>query len=318
MVVEAEAADTAGAADTGTTDDPLLSRIESVLEKDVRPGLREDGGDVVVVGLDKDNILQVRLTGACQGMFVVDHDIDHESGGNPQGPGARDPLRRGGSVTAAAPGKAADPRWRWPRAAYVHIPFCARCGYCDFASLAGVDHLADRYLAALECEIETSLVEPQEVDTIFVGGGTPTRLDAAQLATLCAMIKKWFVLSGDGEWTVEANPGTIDAEKADVLARAGVDRISLGAQSFQPGLLAVLEREHGRDQVEQALEVVRPRFARWSLDLIFGVPAQPRNSGATTSKRRSRWVHLISRATDWSSKRAPRFGAGSKAAWSSP
>jgi Fe-S cluster biogenesis protein NfuA len=67
VVEEAEAADTAGAADTGTTDQPLLSRIEAVLEKDVRPGLREDGGDVVVVGLDKDNILQVRLTGACQG-----------------------------------------------------------------------------------------------------------------------------------------------------------------------------------------------------------------------------------------------------------
>ena len=78
-----------------------------------------------------------------------------------------------------------EPRWRWPRAAYVHVPFCAhKCGYCDFASLAGVDHLADRYLAALEREIEMSLGEPQEVDTIFVGGGTPTRLDAGQLSRL--------------------------------------------------------------------------------------------------------------------------------------
>ena len=70
-----------------------------------------------------------------------------------------------------------EPPWIWPRAAYVHIPFCAhKCGYCDFASLAGSDHLADRYLAALEHEIELSLSEPQEVDTIFVGGGTPTRV----------------------------------------------------------------------------------------------------------------------------------------------
>jgi oxygen-independent coproporphyrinogen III oxidase len=176
-------------------------------------------------------------------------------------------------VTGAAQKTAIEPRWRWPRAAYIHIPFCAhKCGYCDFASLAGVDHLADRYLAALEREIETFVVEPQEVDTIFVGGGTPTRLSADQLAVLCAFIKKWFVLTADGEWTVEANPGTIDGEKADVLAEGGVDRISLGAQSFQPALLAVLEREHGRAQVESALEVVRPRFARWSLDLIFGVP----------------------------------------------
>jgi oxygen-independent coproporphyrinogen-3 oxidase len=153
------------------------------------------------------------------------------------------------------------------------VPFCAhKCGYCDFASLAGVDHLADRYLRALEREIENSLVEPQEVDTIFVGGGTPTRLDAAQLSSLCAMINKWLILSPGGEWTVEANPGTIDAEKADLLALSGVNRISLGAQSFQPQLLAVLERQHGFAQVEAAIDVVRPRFARWSLDLIFGVP----------------------------------------------
>ena len=78
-----------------------------------------------------------------------------------------------------------EPPWVWPRAAYVHIPFCAhKCGYCDFASLAGADHLADRYLSALEREIALALEEPQEVDTIFVGGGTPTRLEPDQLARL--------------------------------------------------------------------------------------------------------------------------------------
>ena len=168
---------------------------------------------------------------------------------------------------------AAEPRWFWPRAAYVHIPFCShKCGYCDFASLAGVDHLADRYLSALEREIEAALVEPHEVDTIFVGGGTPTRLDAPSLARLTTMIRRWLILAPGGEWTVEANPGTLDTAKADVLAEAGVDRVSLGAQSFQADLLRVLERDHGRRHVEQALELVRPRFARWSLDLIFGVP----------------------------------------------
>ena len=178
-----------------------------------------------------------------------------------------------GDLVVPGQDRVIEPPWRWPRAAYVHIPFCAhKCGYCDFASLAGVDHLADRYLAALEREVETFLSAPQEVDTIFVGGGTPTRLSAPQLDTLCRFLKQWFILSAGGEWTVEANPGTIDAEKADVLAQAGVNRISLGAQSFQPGLLAVLEREHGRAEVDRALEVVRPRFARWSLDLIFGVP----------------------------------------------
>ncbi len=166
-----------------------------------------------------------------------------------------------------------EPRWEWPRAAYIHIPFCAhKCGYCDFASLAGVDHLADRYLSALEREMASALVSPQEVDTIFVGGGTPTRLDAPQLDRLTGIIRRWLIRAPGAEWTVEANPGTLDAEKADILAGAGVDRVSLGAQSFRAESLRVLERHHGRPEVEQALEIVRPRFPRWSLDLIFGVP----------------------------------------------
>jgi oxygen-independent coproporphyrinogen III oxidase len=166
-----------------------------------------------------------------------------------------------------------EPPWQWPRAAYIHIPFCAhKCGYCDFASLAGVDHLASRYLAALEREIAMTLGGPQEVDTIFVGGGTPTRLDAAQLEQLTAIIGRWFILAPGGEWTFEANPGTLDVEKAEILTAAGVDRISLGAQSFRPDSLAVLERQHGRTEVEKAVAIVGPRFPRWSLDLIFGVP----------------------------------------------
>jgi putative oxygen-independent coproporphyrinogen III oxidase len=164
------------------------------------------------------------------------------------------------------------PPWVWPRAAYVHVPFCAhKCGYCDFASLANADHLADRYLAALEHEMEL-LETPQYVDSIFVGGGTPTRLDPAQLARLLALVRRWFPLQPGGEWTVEANPGTLDAEKSDVLAVGGVNRVSLGAQSFHPELLKALERNHTPDEVPRALEWIRPRFERWSFDLIFGVP----------------------------------------------
>ncbi len=147
-----------------------------------------------------------------------------------------------------------------------------KCGYCDFASLAGFDHLADRYLSALEREISSALETPQRVETIFVGGGTPTRLDVEQLERLTTIIRTWLLLGADGEWTVEANPGTLDAEKCAVLADAGVNRISLGAQSFRPELLAVLERHHGRAEVERAVELVATRFPRWSLDLIFGVP----------------------------------------------
>jgi oxygen-independent coproporphyrinogen-3 oxidase len=163
--------------------------------------------------------------------------------------------------------------WVWPRAAYIHVPFCAhKCGYCDFASLAGADDLADRYLTALEREISICLVDPQQVDTIFVGGGTPTRLTAVQLERLLSVLLRWFRLSAGGEWTVEANPGTLDQPKVEILASAGVNRLSLGAQSFQPALLKTLERNHAPDEVARAIELVGPRFPRWSLDLIFGVP----------------------------------------------
>jgi oxygen-independent coproporphyrinogen-3 oxidase len=160
------------------------------------------------------------------------------------------------------------------KSAYVHIPFCAhKCGYCDFASVAGAEALADRYLNALERETAMRLGgEPCPVETIFVGGGTPTRLDSAQLARLLEFTRRWFPLEPGGEWTVEANPGTLDAEKVDVLAEGGVNRVSLGAQSFQPALLAALERNHDPEDVPRALDLIRPRFPRWSFDLIFGVP----------------------------------------------
>ena len=177
-------------------------------------------------------------------------------------------------MNAAARNGAAEPRWRWPRAAYVHVPFCAhKCGYCDFASLAGVDHLADRYLLALEREIETSLAEPQEVDTIFVGGGTPTRLDAAQLSSALH----------DHQQVVDLSRRAASGPSRPTPARSTPRRptswprrASIGSawarSRSSRDCCAVLEREHGRAEVETALEVVRPRFPRWSLDLIFGVP----------------------------------------------
>lgn len=162
---------------------------------------------------------------------------------------------------------------RTPRALYVHIPFCAhKCGYCDFASLAGFDHLADRYLCAIEREMDRDSKELRPVETIFIGGGTPTRLDETQLKRLLDLIRTRFPLEAGGEWTVEANPGTFDAAKADVLREGGVNRVSLGAQSFQTALLATLERNHNPDDVPRALDLIRPRFPRWSFDLIFGVP----------------------------------------------
>jgi oxygen-independent coproporphyrinogen-3 oxidase len=173
------------------------------------------------------------------------------------------------------------PAWLWPRAAYVHVPFCAHhCGYCDFAIATGQDHLTDLYLDALATELATLLGTPQPVRTIFLGGGTPTYLSAAQLDRLLSAINRWLPFEpepGDEhahEFSVESNPGTLDADKVAVLAEHGVTRISLGAQSFHPHLLAVLERDHAPADVPRAVELVRGRIEQLSLDLIFGVPGQ--------------------------------------------
>jgi oxygen-independent coproporphyrinogen-3 oxidase len=139
--------------------------------------------------------------------------------------------------------------------------------------VAGQDALADRYLDALEMEIAT-VGTPQEVETIFIGGGTPTHLNHRQLERLLEMVKEWFPLSRNHEWTAEANPGTLDAAKVEILADHGVNRVSLGAQSFHRPLLRVLERNHDPDDVPRAVELVRPRIDNVSLDLIFGVPGQ--------------------------------------------
>jgi oxygen-independent coproporphyrinogen III oxidase len=166
------------------------------------------------------------------------------------------------------------PPWLWPRAAYVHVPFCAHhCGYCDFAVAAGQDGMMELYLDALAAELAT-LGQPQPVQTLFIGGGTPTYLDARRLQQLLIEISKWLPLTADGEFSIESNPGTLTADKVDVLAAHGVNRVSLGAQSFHPHLLRVLERDHQPDDVPRAVDIVRRRIDRLSLDLIFGIPGQ--------------------------------------------
>ncbi len=169
---------------------------------------------------------------------------------------------------------AAAPPWVWPRSAYIHVPFCAHhCGYCDFAVATGQDHLIELYLDALAAELAT-LGEPQPVRTLFLGGGTPTYLSAGQLARLLADVRRWLLLDPGYELSVEANPEGLDDDKVRVLADHGVNRLSLGVQSFHPHLLHVLERRHEPAEVPRAVERVKGRIPRLSLDLIFGVPGQ--------------------------------------------
>src|SRR5450631_3574515 len=141
------------------------------------------------------------------------------------------------------------PAWLSPQAAYVHVPFCAHhCGYCDFAVAVGQDERMDPYLDALEIEL-ARLKEPQPVRTLFLGGGTPTYLPHTQLARLLKLVQRWLPLLPDHEFSVEANPSFLDKEKIALLHAFGVNRLSLGVQSFQPRLLQILERDHRPDDV---------------------------------------------------------------------
>ena len=154
---------------------------------------------------------------------------------------------------------------------YVHLPFCSyRCGYCDFVTIVGRHGEHDRYAAAVaaELELEHALLAPK-LDTVFVGGGTPTFTEPAALRRVLRL------LPPADEVTVEANPETVTPPLARLLREEGVTRLSVGAQSFRPHLLAVLERRAGPDDVRRAFYHLRDaEFDNISLDLIYGIPGQ--------------------------------------------
>jgi oxygen-independent coproporphyrinogen-3 oxidase len=154
---------------------------------------------------------------------------------------------------------------------YVHLPFCAhRCGYCDFVTVSGRGGQHGAYVDALlrELESERALLS-DEVETVFLGGGTPT------FTALPELVRLLDALPPAEEVTVEANPETITPELAAALRSGGVTRVSLGAQTFQPQLLRVLERVAGPDDVRRAVHHLRGAgFDNISLDLIYGIPGQ--------------------------------------------
>ena len=154
---------------------------------------------------------------------------------------------------------------------YVHLPFCAhRCGYCDFVTVVGREGEHGRYVSALLAELELERRRLDDtLDTVFLGGGTPTFTEARELRRLLD------ALPDAAEVTVEANPETVTPELAAELRAAGVNRVSLGAQSFRPQLLEVLERLAGPDAVRRAFYSLRDAgFDNISLDLIYGIPGQ--------------------------------------------
>lgn len=162
-----------------------------------------------------------------------------------------------------------------PAGIYVHVPFCdGKCVYCAFYSVMLEPALADRWLAALESEMRRcALPEPVETGTIYVGGGTPTILGSKRIERLCSGLRRRFPLRRNGEWSIEANPGTLTRETLEALAAAGVNRLSLGAQSFDDRVLLRLGRRHTAADIFRAFELAREAgFRNIGLDLIACVP----------------------------------------------
>ncbi|MHC5053332.1 MAG: radical SAM family heme chaperone HemW [Planctomycetota bacterium] len=161
-------------------------------------------------------------------------------------------------------------------ALYVHVPFCtSRCSYCDFTSEVHTRERVRLYLDALAREAERAPHRGLAPATVYVGGGTPTSPGDEEIAELFGILKGSFDLSGVEEWTVEANPGTIDERRLALLRELGADRLSLGTQSFRKDFLRLLGRRHGVADSERAVRAARAAgFDNVSLDLIFAMPGQ--------------------------------------------
>ncbi|HSN95108.1 MAG TPA: radical SAM family heme chaperone HemW [Anaerolineaceae bacterium] len=163
---------------------------------------------------------------------------------------------------------------------YVHIPFCrSRCAYCDFITYAGKEALLPSYTDALLTEIQIASTrltdEEKNVDTIYIGGGTPSLISPDQLAHILNEISRRFCVSQIAEITLEANPGTTSLQKLTGFHSAGVNRLSFGVQSFNDMELAALGRIHSKQEVLVELAAARQAgFENISIDLIFGLPGQ--------------------------------------------
>ncbi len=158
---------------------------------------------------------------------------------------------------------------------YVHIPFCVKkCGYCDFYSITRLDSI-DEFVNALVSEIQLTApaYASQRFDTIYFGGGTPSLLNVSQLQTIWQCIHKHFNIQSEGEFTIEANPGTLDFVKSSFLRNLGFNRLSLGAQSFHQSDLSFLERIHSVEDIIKNFEASRKAgFENINIDLMTAFP----------------------------------------------
>src|SRR6267143_1161424 len=172
---------------------------------------------------------------------------------------------------------------------YVHIPFCKhKCGYCDFNAYAGMDRLMPDYLEALERELAAAQEQRDftELQTVYLGGGTPSLLPADLIARLLRFIRQNFDIAAGAEVTLEANPASTDEARLAAWLEGGVNRLSLGVQGFEPRALAVLERKTDAAQATHAFTLARAMGVKnLSIDLIYAVPHQSRESWIETLRR---------------------------------
>lgn len=167
-----------------------------------------------------------------------------------------------------------------PLSLYIHIPWCVRkCPYCDFNSHEGRDDIPEQaYVDALLRDLESALplVWGRKVYSIFIGGGTPSLLSGAALTRLLTEVRMRLPLAHEAEVTLEANPGTVEADKFAAFRDAGVNRLSLGIQSFNDAHLQALGRIHTADEAKRAIEIAQQHFDNINLDLMYALPYQTR------------------------------------------
>ena len=168
-----------------------------------------------------------------------------------------------------------------PLALYIHFPWCERkCPYCDFNShqikdgKSGFDEV--RYLKVLIADLETELprIWGRQVHSIFIGGGTPSLLSGSGMQELLSAVRARINLEPDAEITMEANPGSVEAEKLSAFAKAGINRVSLGIQSFQDEQLKALGRIHNGKEARAAIAIALEHFKSVNIDLMYGLPKQ--------------------------------------------
>ena len=165
-----------------------------------------------------------------------------------------------------------------PLSLYIHIPWCVqKCPYCDFNSHALKGELPEaEYLQALEMDLVATLPQiwGRPIHTVFIGGGTPSLLSAQAMERIMGMLRQLLNIAPDTEVTLEANPGTVEAQRFKDFASVGINRISLGVQSFHDGALQRLGRIHDSEQARRAIEMAQDAVKRVNIDLMYALPAQ--------------------------------------------